>query len=143
VPDADRPGEFRGRDEAHNLCRAEGPDLCLVVIDDRVVEAAPHGEIEAPGRDRDIPALMLVGTVTLYLRRLAREYGHFSAAPATITLRMLCRRMSAALQHRQTPEAARPRVPSTSAGTPPDGGRNGRIAQTDAALALFRPHLRC
>jgi AmiR/NasT family two-component response regulator len=104
-------------DEAREVCLAGGPDLCLVAFDDRAVDAAPAGDIDAPGQDRGFPALMLVGTVTPYMRRLARECGYSAAVPAAITPRMLYRRMSAALQQRQAQQTW-PRLPSAvSAGT--------------------------
>jgi hypothetical protein len=99
-----------GLDEARRLCRAGGPDVCLVAFDDWVVDAAPAGETEAPGRDSGVPSLMLAGVVTPYMRRVARNSGYYAALPAAIAPRMLYRRIGAALQRRRATRNHRPRV---------------------------------
>jgi len=98
--------------EARDFCRSDSPDLCLVVFDDWVVDAAPPAEIDAPGRDAGVPSLLLIEIVTPYIRRLARHCGYFAAVPSRIERPLLHRRMSAALQHRQSRAVAQARVPS-------------------------------
>lgn len=98
--------------EARAFCLNDNPDLCLAAFNDWAADAAPPAEIDAPGRDAGLPSLLLVGTVTPYMCRLARHCGYFAAVSTTISPRLLYRRMSAALQHRQGAEVTEARVPS-------------------------------
>ena len=88
-------------DEAGGLCRAGGADACIVAFDDALPDAVPAAEKDAPGRASGIPTLMVVGAVTPYTRRVARRGGYLAAVPASISPRMLYRRISAALQWRR------------------------------------------
>jgi len=94
-------------DEARSLCLAGGPDLCLVAIDDCILDAAPLPEIDAPGRTTGVPSLLLAAVVTPYLRRMAWRCGYSAAIPAGIAPQMLARPICAALQRRRTARTGR------------------------------------
>lgn len=90
-----------GFDEARGLCQSGGTDACIVAFDDAVPDAIAMVENDAPGRSSGVASLMVVPTVTPYLRKTARRRGYLAAVPATITPRMLYRRIGAALQWRR------------------------------------------
>jgi len=98
-----------GIEEARSLCLAGGPDLCLVAMDDSVLDAAPLPEADAPGRASGVPSLILAGVITPYLRRMARRRGYSAAISAGIAPQMLARRICAALQRHHTPQSDRAR----------------------------------
>jgi hypothetical protein len=89
-------------DQAKAMCEAGGVDACIVVIDDVAAEAAsPVTVADAPGRRCGVPSLMIVPIATPYLRKLARRRGYLATVSATITPRMLYRRVGAELQWRR------------------------------------------
>lgn len=106
-------------DEARGMCQAGGTDACIVAFDGAVPDAIPLVENDAPGRNSGVPSLMVVPTVTLYLRKSARRRGYLAAVPAAITPRMLHRRIGAALQWRRA--ASRRRRMPGGAGVPISG----------------------
>jgi hypothetical protein len=99
--DVARVTAIAGLDEARGMCQKDGTDACIVAFDDAVPDAVPMAENDAPERDSGVPSLMVVPTVTPYLRKSARRRGYMAAVPATIAPRMLYRRIGAALQWRR------------------------------------------
>ena len=99
--DVARVTTVAGLDEARDMCQLGGTDACIVAFDDAVPDAIPMVENDAPGRSSGVPSLMVVPTVTPYLRKTARRCGYLAAVPATIAPRMLYRRIGAALQWRR------------------------------------------
>jgi hypothetical protein len=89
-----------GLDAARVICQAGDSDACIVVFDDTVPDAMPIAENDAPGRNTGVPSLMVVPTVTPYLRKMASRRGYMAAVSATIPPRMLYRRIGSALQRR-------------------------------------------
>jgi hypothetical protein len=98
--DVARVTSVSNREAARGLCQAGGPDACIVTFED-VPDAAPIADQEAPGRGNGIPTLMIVPAVTPHFRKVARCSGYMAAVPASITPRMLYRRVGAALQLRR------------------------------------------
>jgi DNA-binding NtrC family response regulator len=88
-------------DEARGMCQKGGADACIVAFDEAVPDAKPMAESDAPGRNCGVPSLMVVPTITPYLRKTARRRGYMAAVPAAIAPRMLYRRIGAALQLRR------------------------------------------
>ena len=111
-------------EDARRLCASGGADACLVALDDVVPDATLLMEGDAPGRGCGVPALMVVPTVTSYLRRTARRRGYLAAVPATIPPRMLYRRIGAVLQSRRAARRGRRRP---SAGMPLFGLSNPAV----------------
>jgi len=105
--DVARVTSVAGLEEARHLCQAGGTDACIVAFDDSVPDARPIAENDAPGRRCGVPSLMLVHTVTPYLRAAARRRGYLAAMPAAIPPRMLYRRIGAALQQRRAARRGR------------------------------------
>jgi len=97
--------------EARGLCRRGGADACIVLFDDVRPDDVPLAVNDAPGRGCGVPSLMVVRAVTPFVRKAARSGGYLTAVPASITPRMLYRRLGAALQHRRAASRTRPRVP--------------------------------
>jgi hypothetical protein len=98
-------------DDARSLCLVGDADLCLVVAGEWAIDAAPEPELDAPGRERGVPSLMLVRVVTPYLQRVARRCGYKAPIPLAISPQMLIRRMAGALQRRRSPRMAAMRRP--------------------------------
>jgi hypothetical protein len=95
-------------DQAKAMCEAGGVDACIVVIDDVAAEAAsPVTVADAPGRRCGVPSLMIVPIATPYLRKLARRRGYLATVSATITPRMLYRRVGAELHGRRAARRGR------------------------------------
>lgn len=103
-----------GLAQARDLCQAGYADACIVAFDDVVPDAPPMPETDAPGRNFGVPSLMVVPTVTPYLRKAGRRCGYLATMPATIPPRMLYRRIGAALQRRRA-AARRRRMPAVIA----------------------------
>lgn len=93
--------------QARQLCEAGDADACIVALEDAVPDGVPHVEEDAPGRGCGVPSLMLVPTVTPYLRAIARRRGYLAAVPAAAPPRMLYRRIGGALQRRRAARRAR------------------------------------
>ena len=95
-------------DQAKAMCEAGGVDACIVVIDDVGAEDASSVTVaDAPGRRCGVPSLMIVPIATPYLRKLARRRGYLATISATITPRMLYRRVGAGLQWRRAARRGR------------------------------------
>lgn len=101
-----------GLDAARVIGQAGDSDACIVVFDDTVPDAMPIAENDAPGRNTGVPSLMVVPTVTPYLRKMASRRGYMAAVSATIPPRMLYRRIGSALQRRCAARRTRRRMPS-------------------------------
>ena len=101
-------------EQARLVCKAGDADACIVACEDTVPDGVPQAAADAPGRGCGVPSLMLVLSVTPYLRAQARRRGYLAAVPAAIAPRMLYRRIGGALQRRR---AAR-RAPRISVGVP-------------------------
>jgi hypothetical protein len=97
-------------EQARLVCKAGDADACIVACEDAVPDGVPQGAADAPGRSCGVPSLMLVPSVTPYLRAKARRCGYLAAVPATIAPRMLYRRIGGALQRRRAARRAR-RIP--------------------------------
>lgn len=108
--DVARVTSVGGLETARDICRMGGTDACIVVFDDTIPDAIPMVEADAPGRGSDVPSLMVVPTVTPYLRKTARRCGYLAVVSAAIPPRMLYRRVGAALQRRRAARR-RPRLP--------------------------------
>lgn len=93
--------------QARQLCEAGDADACIVALEDAVPDLLPHAEEDAPGRGCGVPSLMLVPTVTPYLRAKARRCGYLAAVPAAGAPRTLYRRIGGALQRRRAARRAR------------------------------------
>lgn len=106
-------------------------DACIVAFDDAVPDAKLMVENDAPGRNCGVPSLMVVPTVTPYLRKTARRCGYMAAIPAAIAPRMLYRRIGAALQLRRAASRRR-RMP---------GGIAVPVARLLRSAAVGKPTL--
>ena len=120
-----------GLDEARGMCQNGGTDACIVAFDDAVPDAKLMVENDAPGRNCGVPSLMVVPTVTPYLRKTARRRGYMAAVPAAIAPRMLYRRIGAALQLRRAASRRR-RMP---------GGIAVPVARLLRSAAVGKPTL--
>lgn len=98
-------------EEARQLCKAGDADACIVAVDDLVPDAAPVADCEAPGRGCGVPSLMLVSSVTPYLRTMARRGGYLAAVSMAAHPRELYRRLGGALQQRRAARRTR-RMPA-------------------------------
>jgi len=98
-----------GLDGAGSMCDKGGTDACIVMFDDAVPDALPVAAHDAPGRGSGVPSLMVVPTVTPYLRKMARRGGYLAVVSASIPPRMLYRRVGAALQWRRAARRRRRR----------------------------------
>jgi hypothetical protein len=107
-----------GIEEARAICQAGGADACIVSLGDVVPDAIPVVEGDAPGRQYGVPSLMLVPTVTPYLRQAARRCGYLTPMPAAIPARMFYRRVGAALQQRRAACRTPRRLPGYIIGVP-------------------------
>jgi len=101
-----------GMEDARDLCRAGGVDVCLVANGDAAPDAVPETLADAPGRLFGVPTLIVRPVVTPHLRAAARRRGYAAVLPAKIAPRMLYRRIGAVLQarRRRRPPASGPRV---------------------------------
>ena len=62
-----------GLDGARGMCQKGGIDACIVAFDEVLPDAVPMVENDAPGRKCGVPPLMVVPTVSPYLRKSARR----------------------------------------------------------------------
>ena len=132
-----------GCDEARRVCLTSGADACIVPFDDAVPDAAPMAENDAPGCASGVPSLMVVTTVTPYLRKMARRGGYLAAVPAGMPSRMLYRRIGAALQKAADCPPQAPDACGRRHGSRPVWPA-GCSWQADIALIeLFMPRMRC
>lgn len=94
-------------EQARLVCKSGDADACIVACEDVVPDGVPQGAADAPGRACGVPSIMVVPSVTPYLRAMARRCGYLAAVPAAIAPRMLYRRIGGALQRRRAARRAR------------------------------------